>query len=263
MERGIALSFFMSRENNGPIAVNTDVTVLRETPDWIAVDKPAPLLVHPTNETNERTLWHTLNELLMFELATGGQLSLINRLDRETSGITLAAKTSSAARALGKAMQAKLFRKEYLALIYGHPSWKSLVVDEPILRQGDVCGSRIWVRQCVHPEGKPSRTEFEVVEKLTRLDRMFSLVKCRPETGRMHQIRVHLSYAGYPVVGDKIYGPSEECYLKHMERGWSSELADILWLPRQALHASGLTFPWKEEEITISSPLPRDWGLLL
>lgn len=253
----------MIRKRKGPVAINTDVRILKESPSWIAVDKPAPLLVHPTNETDERTLWHELNDLLLFELATGGQLSLVNRLDRETSGITLAAKTAEAARVLGKAMQARLFVRGYVALVYGHPGWEELKVEEPILRQGERRESRIWVKQCVHPEGKECVTEFSVQKRFVSGDKIFSLVRCTPHTGRMHQIRVHLAHVGHPVVGDKIYGPSEDCYLQHMETGWTPQLETQLWLPRQALHASSLAFPFDGEEVRIESVHPADWTSLL
>ena len=106
-----------------PIAVRPHFDVLFEDADVLVADKAAPLLTHPTGEKNEPTLWHGVRELLAYELACGGQVSFINRLDRETSGITLIAKTASAARELGKAMQQRLLQKEYFAVVQGHPLW--------------------------------------------------------------------------------------------------------------------------------------------
>lgn len=251
----------MMRRNGQPIAINTKVRILAESPDWLVVDKPAPLLVHPTNETGEKTLWHILNELLAYELATGGQLSLINRLDRETSGITLVAKSAESARLLGKLMQAKQIKKEYAALVYGHPEWEEKDVEAPILRKGEVESSRIWVRQMVHPGGKECRTKFKVLGRYGEGRRKVSLIRCRPLTGRMHQIRVHLEYLGCSIVGDKIYGPSEECYLEHMETGWTPALAESLWLPRHALHASRLEFPYEGKRVIVESPVPEEWSI--
>ena len=183
-----------------PIAVVPEFRVLYEDDGVLVVDKAAPLLTHPTGEKNEPTLWHGLHELLSYEVATGGQVSLINRLDRETSGITLVAKTAEAARELGKAMQARLLHKEYLAVVQGCPLWNAACCAEPILRMETVAETRIHVRQCCHPAGKDCRTEFEVLRRCG--DK--ALLLCRPHTGRMHQIRVHAAYMGFPLVGDKI-----------------------------------------------------------
>lgn len=242
-----------------PIAVVPEFRVLYEDDGVLVVDKAAPLLTHPTGEKNEPTLWHGLHELLAFEVATGGQVSLINRLDRETSGITLVAKTQEAARELGKAMQARLLHKEYYAVVQGTPLWDTACCAEPILRMEDVAETRIHVRQCCHPAGKDCRTEFEVLRRCGHM----SLLRCRPHTGRMHQIRVHASYLGYPLVGDKIYGGDESCYLDFIATGWTPDLQRRLILPRHALHACRLTFPRQGREITVESPLPADMAELL
>ena len=242
-----------------PIAVVPEFRVLYEDDGVLVVDKAAPLLTHPTGEKNEPTLWHGLHELLSYELATGGQVSLINRLDRETSGITLVAKTAVAARELGKAMQTRLLHKEYLAVVQGHPLWNTACCAEPILRMETVAETRIHVRQCCHPAGKECRTEFEVLRR--RGGR--SLLLCRPYTGRMHQIRVHAAYLGHPLVGDKIYGGDEACYLDFIATGWTADLEQRLTLPRHALHACRLAFPWRGQEIVVESPLPEDMAALV
>lgn len=242
-----------------PIAVVPEFRVLYEDAGVLVVDKAAPLLTHPTGEKNEPTLWHGLHELLSYELATGGQVSLINRLDRETSGITLVAKHAEAARELGKAMQARLLHKEYFAVVQGVPRWESACCAEPILRMESVAPTRIHVRQCCHPQGKECRTGFEVL----RRGRGMALLRCSPHTGRMHQIRVHAAWLGHPLVGDKIYGGDESCYLDFIATGWTEELQRRLLLSRHALHACRLTFPWQGTEITVESPLPADMAALL
>jgi 23S rRNA pseudouridine1911/1915/1917 synthase len=242
-----------------PIAVVPEFRVLYEDDGVLVVDKAAPLLTHPTGEKNEPTLWHGLHELLAYEVATGGQVSLINRLDRETSGITLVAKSAAAARELGKAMQARQLHKEYFAVVQGVPLWQNACCAEPILRMEDVAETRIHVRQCCHPAGKDCCTEFEVLQRAGS----GSLLRCRPHTGRMHQIRVHAAHMGYPLVGDKIYGGDESCYLDFIETGWTPELARRLILPRHALHACRLAFPWQGGEVCVESPLPPDMAQLL
>lgn len=248
----------MSEEVSKPVKWVADFKILAETEDWIAVDKPAPLLVHPTRDDDEPTLWHGLRELLLYELTTGGSLSLINRLDRETSGISLAAKNPVAARELGLAMQNRRFKKTYQAIVFGHPAWDRKTMDYPIRYRREFEESRVRLMQAVHPEGKPCFTEAVVLERFEQGGRPFSLVECQPLTGRMHQIRVHLSAEGFPLVGDKIYGPTDECYLRQIAEGWSQDLLDILLLPRHALHASRLSFPFHGEWVDITSPLPAD-----
>ena len=248
-----------------PIAVQPDFTVLYEDDGVLAVSKAAPLLTHPTGDKNEPTLWHGVRELLSYELACGGQVSLVNRLDRETSGITLIAKTAEAARELGKAMQQRLLHKEYLAVVLGNPAWHVACCAEPILRMEDVAETRIHVRQCCHPQGRPCRTEFEVLRCVPARKYLppMALVRCMPHTGRMHQIRVHLAYLGHPIVGDKIYGGNEQNYLDFIESGWTPQLASRLYIERHALHASALTFPYGESSISVNSPMPDDMRLLL
>lgn len=248
-----------------PIALNATFEVLDETEAWIAVSKGAPLLSHPTGAKNEPTLWHGLQALLSFELQTGGQISIITRLDRETSGITLVAKTARAARELGKAMQRRELEKTYLALVLGHPEEEAWICQEPIARLGDVAETRLFVKQCCHPSGRPCRTRFRVLRRLPEHGGLpaLSLVECAPETGRMHQIRVHLAHAGHPILGDKIYGPDDSCYLDFIAHGWTPELEKRLHFPRQALHAASLAFFWEGRMRCIEAPLPPDMAALL
>ncbi len=248
-----------------PIAITADFTVLYEDDGVLAVSKAAPLLTHPAGPKEEPTLWHGLRELLAYELATGGQVSLINRLDRETSGITLVAKTAEAARELGIAMQARQLHKEYLALVFGCPAWESAYCGEPLRRMEEVAATRVHVRQCCHPGGKPCATEFRVLRRCEACGSLpaRTLLECCPHTGRLHQIRAHLAHLGFPLVGDKIYGADEGYYLDFMEGGWSLQLERALLLPRQALHAHRLSFPWRGSVVQVEAPLPVDMAALL
>src|SRR2546423_6006933 len=109
--------------------------IIDETDDYIVVDKPALLLIHPTKPDQRTTLWKELRELLAFEIANEGQVSIVNRLDRETSGVVLVAKTSAAARRFGLLMQARRLHKEYLAIVWGWPNLENETVDSPVDRQ--------------------------------------------------------------------------------------------------------------------------------
>lgn len=248
-----------------PIAVRAEFSVLYEDDEILAVDKAAPLLMHPTGTKREPTLLHGLQQLLAFELACGGQVSLINRLDRETSGIVLVAKSAAAAGELGKAMQQRLFRKVYLAVVQGSPIWESAYCAEPLRRMEEVAETRLHVRQCCDAGGKPCATALRVLRRVPARAGLppMALVECRPRTGRLHQIRVHLAHLGHPLVGDKIYGGDESCYLDFIARGWTPELAARLILPRHALHACELSFPHRGRLLTVRSPLPGDLAELL
>ncbi len=256
-----------------------DFTIVEETDDYLVVDKPPFLLMHPTKQDERRTLWKELRELLAFEIANGGQVSIVNRLDRETSGLVLIAKTAAAARRFGLLMQAQKFHKEYLAIVWGWPEWENEIVDAPLDRQGKHRPSLVWLKQAIHHSGAAAQTEFQVEQRFTRSTSAarpstvasrhplpegeekgegtlkFTLIRALPRTGRTHQIRVHLASLGHPIVGDKIYGPDERLYLQFIETGWTPELEQQLLLPRHALHASRLAI---EGEYDWTSALPVD-----
>lgn len=248
-----------------------DFKIIDETDDYAVVDKPPFLLIHPTKPDGTRTLWQELRELFAFEITAGGQVSIVNRLDRETSGLVLVAKKADIARRFGMLMQRRQLKKEYLAVVWGWPEWKHRLVDAALDRQGKHQHSEIWLKQMIHPSGAPAQTEFHVERRFgvsgarTRPRRApfedergvdkFSLIRAIPLTGRTHQIRVHLASTGHPIVGDKIYGPDEQLYLHFVKTGWTSELARQLLLPRHALHSATLAI---EGECEWTSPLPSD-----
>ncbi len=224
----------------------------------MVVSKPPFLLIHPTKPNGAPTLWKQLRELLAFEVASGGQVSIVNRLDRETSGLVLVAKTAAAAREFGLLMQRHSLRKEYLAIVWGWPKWEHKLVNAPLDRQGKHQDSVIWLKQMIYTAGAPAQTEFFVERRFRRPtssgDR-FSVIRAVPRTGRTHQIRVHLGSIGHPIVGDKIYGPDEQLYLRFIETGWTHELERTLLLPRHALHSAKLAVDGGREWI---SSLPPD-----
>lgn len=246
--------------------------IIDESADYLVVNKPPHLLAHPKKPDGTRTLWHALRELLAFELANGGQISIINRLDRETSGLTLIAKHAVAARKFSMLMEQRRIHKEYLALVLGWPREDEYEIDAPIGREGDFQPSRIYVKQMAHPQHSQGATAQTRICVESRFEKKianredggaektlrFSLVRAFPATGRTHQIRVHLAHIGHPLIGDKIYGADETCYLEFIETGWTSALANRLFLPRHALHSARISIDTLEAQHDWRSPLAND-----
>jgi 23S rRNA pseudouridine1911/1915/1917 synthase len=196
------------------------------------VDKPAGMLAHLVIASHGGTLadWVRVH--------CAGAAHLVGRLDRDTSGLVLVARDGAMRHRLDRQLARRGVRRSYLALVDGVPSPDRGTIDAPIGRAED------RPLRGVVPEGAPARTHYRVVEPLGSA----ALVELELETGRTHQIRVHLSHLGHPVLGDRWYG----------RRGL--ELID-----RQALHAYRLTFvhPTSGEAVTVESPLPEDVAALL
>jgi len=198
-------------------------------------------------------------QLLAYELANRGQISIITRLDRETSGLVLLALSSERARAFGLAMQRGLIGKEYLAVVRGWPDWSELVIEAPIIRQGEVRETSVWLKRCVDERGLKAVTEFLVQRRFAREGERFAVLRAKPRTGRTHQIRLHAAHAGFPLVGDKLYGGREGgAYLEFIDTGWTPKLAEELLWPRHALHAIALEFDRAGGRQRVSCPLAED-----
>lgn len=232
--------------------------VVDESDDWLVVDKAAPLIVHPTNRKDEPTLLGGVEQLLLFEIENGVRPAVVNRLDRDTSGLVIVAKHRDAASELGSLMEERKIHKEYHAIVKGWPKENTWRCELPIQRAGVTEESKIWVRQIVHADGKFCCTNFSVLERFERNGDRFALIHCLPETGRMHQIRVHLAEGGHPIVGDKLYSAEGEEYIEWMADGWTEALQARLYLPRQALHASRLELSWQSRGYDWQAALPAD-----
>ena len=235
------------------------ILILATGDGWLAVSKPAGLLVHPTRPSLVVTLQGLLTQWLACDIASGGQVSLIHRLDRETSGVLLVASRARAARHFSLQLKGGVMAKEYRVVVFGWPEWETQEIEAPLLREGSRGPFRIWLKQAVHPEGAPAGTEFAVLRRFERNGAQFSLLAARPRTGRLHQIRVHAAALGHPLVGDKIYGADETCYLRFIESGWTPELERTLLLPRHALHAHRLGFTDLDgQRVDVVAPPPAD-----
>lgn len=221
-------------------AEDLDVPIVFSDEHMVVVDKPAGMVTHPSKGHDEGTLVHGL---LGAGIAGGDdpdRPGIVHRLDRDTSGLLLVARTPRAHRRLGRMMRDREIERRYLALVHGEFP-PALTVDRPIGRD-----PKRRTRQAVVPVGgREAVTHFRTVERLGHL----TLIEARLETGRTHQVRVHLEAAGHPVVGDPVYGQRRATH----------------GLDRQFLHAYRLHVPHPEtgEELAFESPLPGDLAAAL
>lgn len=212
--------------------------VIHEDDDLLVVNKPAGLVCHPTKSDARSSLISRVR----LHLGAGSDLHLINRLDRETSGVVLVARNSVVALSLRKIWESRAVEKEYLAIVHGHVRDERVTIDVALGRDEQ---SRVAIKDCARADGAPSQTELLVERRFARPEGDFTLVRVLPETGRKHQIRIHLAHIGHPVVGDKLYGGDEDLYLALVEDRLAAEQRRRLLLPHHALHARAVRFNWR------------------
>ena len=224
--------------------------------DFLVVAKPPHLLSHPTRPDGKPTLLGWLQKIFPGEF-----VALVNRLDRETSGTILAARSPEAASKLGQMTMRREIHKHYLALVSGRVETEHGEIDAPIGRLGISETNPIWLRMGViatdDAQGRKTALARSEYWRLASNDAM-SLLRLEAHTGRLHQLRVHLAHIGHPVIGDKIYGPDANLYLKFIAEGWTEEHQRVLGSSRHALHAHELRFTWNGEEQTFTTPMPED-----
>ncbi len=232
-------------------AESISVPVVFQDADIAVVDKPAGLVVHPAPGHRTGTLVNALLHQIGDLSGIGGALrpGIVHRLDKDTSGLLVVAKSDRAHQGLSEALRAREVKRVYSAALWGHLDQDLTEVEAPIGR--DPKNRR---RMAVRDEGRAARSTFQVVERWPTA----SFCTVRLHSGRTHQIRVHALHLGHPVVGDDLYGPARERGFSGPNRAWAGELARRV--PRQFLHASELRFrhPVSGEELGFSSPLPED-----
>ena len=226
-----------------------------EVPEWIVhedenllvVNKPGDVVCHPSKAGPWSSLVGALRQYV--RLPT---VHLVFRLDRETSGVVVLAKNAATASRLQIAMQERRVGKTYLAVLSGEMR-EALSVNQPL---GDDVTSPVFVKSAVVPsgEGREAVTHFSPL----RSGRGFTLARIITETGRKHQIRAHAQWSGFPLVGDKIYGPDARLYLDFIDHGWTEALAAKLLLPRQALHCAQIDLRTAGWPGLYAAPLPHD-----
>lgn len=238
--------------------------VLYEDTDLLVVNKPAGLVCHPTRNGEWSSLIGRVRGYLNSPPRPAGMRPhLINRLDRETSGVVLIAKNAAVAGELGKIFESRAVQKEYLALVHGHVLEDHGWIDAPLGRDEH---SPVAVKDCVRPDGAPAQTEFFVERRFFRPaatargdpPQPFSLLRVIPRTGRKHQIRLHLAHLGHPVAGDKLYGGDENCYLAFVQNRLTAAQRTKLIFENHALHARTVTFRWRGRHWTFSCE-PESW----
>lgn len=226
----VDLDFKETSDNIVPTKMNLDI--LYEDDGLLIVNKPPFMPVHPSMDHFEDSLSNGI-KYYFNSIGLKRKIRPVNRLDKNTSGIVVFAKNEYMQECLIKQMKSGSFKKEYLALVDGVIDKKMQVIDAPIARKDDSI-----IERCVSENGDRAITEVELLQTFDN----YSLVKCNLKTGRTHQIRVHLSYIGHPILGDDLYGKKSE------------------FINRQALHAYMVSFihPLTKELFKIDAELPKD-----
>ncbi|WP_290034109.1 RluA family pseudouridine synthase [Ligilactobacillus cholophilus] len=219
---------------------NIDLDIVYEDNDVIVVNKPQGMVVHPAPGHEKHTLVNALLYHSPLSTINGTfRPGIVHRIDKDTSGLLMVAKNDVAHQSLAKQLKEKTNKREYIALVYGNIKEDKGTIDAPIGRN-----PQDRKKQAVVKNGRRAVTHFEVLKRYQN----FTLVKCILETGRTHQIRVHMKYIGHPLVGDPLYGPKK-----------------VIGNTGQYLHAAVLGFkhPTTGKELLFSADLPQNFQKML
>jgi 23S rRNA pseudouridine1911/1915/1917 synthase len=225
-----------------PITKGLEATAVYD--EFVVFDKPSGVLIHPQNR---KTPYSLIDEL---KYQYGRDANIAHRIDQETSGLVLCARNKESERDIKMMFEQRDMKKKYLALVHGELK-ESICIEEPLLRREDESAIvRMVVK--VHEEGKASKTDIRPLKYFAETD--MTLVECSPYTGRQHQIRVHLFHVKHPIVGDPIYGQSEEDIVKFLDKELDAEKRiELSGASRLLLHANELEFELYDSVYNIKS----------
>ncbi|HEX5151577.1 MAG TPA: RluA family pseudouridine synthase [Parafilimonas sp.] len=224
--------------------------IIFENDILVAVNKPPGLLSIPDREGKEISLKQILQH-------KHGEIFTVHRLDKATSGVIVFAKDETTHKELSLLFENRGTQKIYYGLVHGSIAPVNRKIEEPIMPHPSGSGKMV-----IHAKGKPSLTEYEVLEDFKR----FSWVKFTILTGRTHQIRIHAQFIGHSIIGDELYGDGKPVFLSSIKKKYhlsKSELEERPILSRLALHSASLKFILNDEEYFFEAPLPKDLKALL
>jgi 23S rRNA pseudouridine1911/1915/1917 synthase len=222
-------------------AVDLKLDIIYEDQDLVVINKPQGLVVHPASSYHEPTLVHGLLHQVDELSSMNGIIrpGIVHRIDKDTSGLLVVAKNDVAHQRLSEDLSKHTIERVYIALVYGVIKENEGTIEAPIARH-----PKNRLKMAVLPDGKKAVTHFKVLERFDR----YTFIECHLETGRTHQIRVHMQFINHPIVGDPIYGPKE-----------------VIGDEGQFLHAKTLSFmhPTKKEHMTFHAPMPLSFEIML
>jgi 23S rRNA pseudouridine1911/1915/1917 synthase len=246
--------------DDAPAPEEIPIEVVYEDPALTVVNKPPGMVVHPAKGNWRGTLVNALQFHYDTLSTVGGENrpGIVHRLDRDTTGLIIIAKDDAAHRALARAFEERTVQKEYLAFVAGVPRRDSDYIERPIGIH-PTSREKMAIRQA-EDGGKEAVTFYEVLERFDG----YALVRCKPRTGRTHQIRVHLAHIGHPIVADKAYSGRDRLTLADLA-GPDIPEPDTILIDRQALHAQALRFhhPLTGQELNLVAPMPADMTAVL
>jgi len=224
-------------ESENILSTNIKLDIIYEDDAFLVLNKPVGIAIHPSILHYNDSLSNGV-KYYFDKIGLKRKIRPVNRLDLNTSGIVIFAKNEYVQECLIKQMQNNSFKKEYLAIVCGNLENKNGTINAPIARKENSI-----IERCINKDGQPSVTHYEVIKE----KKEYSLVKCILETGRTHQIRVHFSHIGHPLLGDTLYGSSSEL------------------INRQALHSHKVEFihPITNKKISLRADLPNDMKIII
>ena len=262
VERGEIYRLFTphARKQSELIAEPMELDIVFEDEALLIINKPAGLVVHPGSGNYKGTLVHGLlhhcGENQLSEIGGTERPGIVHRLDKDTSGLMVVAKNDTSHRLLAQQLADRLLYREYEAIVWGKFLQQNLMVDAPIGRHPKKRESF-----CVRENGREAISYFSGKEVLAK--GRFTLVGCKLQTGRTHQIRVHLQHCKHPIVGDSAYGKTRVGKLSeryNKDAKLIAALHEVLAFPRQCLHACSIAFshPTTQKKLAFTAPMPHD-----